>query len=280
MRFEPLHHALGVRVHDVDLLGHVSDEEVAELRRAMDEHHLLLFRGGPQLPPDRQVEISGWFGPPVDDLAEGRLWTTFSNVTNAGKMGLPFHSDYTYTDCPVKGLSLHALAVPPGGATTSFVSGDYAWRTLSPERQAHIADLVARHDYTPSVAPDEPTPPTSVAHHPLRLLHPRSGVPLLFVHQLSVREVVGMDPDESATLLRELLDHLYDPVNVYVHQWQLHDLVVWDNLALQHARDETDVAQGERTFQRVVLNERPYAELVPGVTEAQKTWRDTPVGSR
>ena len=41
---------------------------------------------------------------------------------------------------------------------------------------------------------------------------------------------------------------MYAPDNVYEHTWQVGDLLVWDNLALQHARDAVN---GRRTLRRV-----------------------------
>ena len=64
-------------------------------------------------------------------------------------------------------------------------------------------------------------------------------------------------------MLAELFAHLYAPENVYTHRWESNDLVIWDNLSVQHARpEEADLARGLRSMQRVALNDVPFVELV------------------
>jgi hypothetical protein len=47
------------------------------------------------------------------------------------------------------------------------------------------------------------------------------------------RPVLGPHP---ATGEEVLFAHLYQPAFQYLHQWAAHDLVIWDNRALQHSR--------------------------------------------
>jgi taurine dioxygenase len=51
-----------------------------------------------------------------------------------------------------------------------------------------------------------------------------------------------------------LLGYIYAPDNLYEHHWRTGDLIVWNNLALQHsrARVETDAP---RTLRRLVLTD-------------------------
>jgi alpha-ketoglutarate-dependent taurine dioxygenase len=72
-----------------------------------------------------------------------------------------------------------------------------------------------------------------------------------------------VDRAERDRILGELFQHLYAPERIYLHDWQLYDLLIWDNLAVQHARTkDADVAEGERALQRVALNEMTYSELI------------------
>jgi len=280
MELQPLSDVLGVEVVGLDLLAPISPDDVAELRHAFDEHHLLLFRGQ-KVDPDRHVKLSSLFGPPVDDLGEGRLWGKFSNTTAAGRMKIGFHADYTYTEEPIKGLSLHALELPGAGTTTTFVSGAAAWASLPEDLQRQVRDLRACHSYTPSVPQGAEPLPVISAMQPVRLIHPRTGKPVLYVTEVT-KQIDGIGADQSAQLLALLFDHLYCGRHTYVHAWQMHDLVIGDNLALQHARDETDISVGLRTFQRVVLNTRAYNDVV-GVTEEQRelqrAWRERQVAA-
>jgi hypothetical protein len=48
---------------------------------------------------------------------------------------------------------------------------------------------------------------------------------------------------------------LYDPAFVFEHEWRQGDVVIWDNLALQHSREAFREGQdGTRDLRRVVVN--------------------------
>jgi taurine dioxygenase len=79
---------------------------------------------------------------------------------------------------------------------------------------------------------------------------PVSGEETLVVDSLFFDKFVGWDRDESEALRAELHTHLYDPANLHRHDWQVGDLVIWNNVALQHARPELP-STGERTHRRV-----------------------------
>lgn len=268
MRFRRLHEDFGVEVIDFDVLTGTADDDIEELQRALDEHQLLLFRRGEKITPERQVEISSWFGPPADNAGDGQLWSVLRNEDPGGRRQLAFHSDFTYTDVPIKVISLHAIELPPASTTTSFVSSLHAWDTLPPDRQQLLSGMTLRHVYAPAYRENSLE---YVADHPIRLPHPRTGRPVLLVTEHHAERIHEVDRDESDRLLAELFAHLYAPERVYVHQWELYDLLVWDNVALQHARREAaDLADGPRAMQRVAMNEATFAELTARAWEQQR----------
>jgi taurine dioxygenase len=73
--------------------------------------------------------------------------------------------------------------------------------------------------------------------------------------------ITRMQADESDALLEELFTYLYAPDNIYEHHWHEGDLVIWDNLAVQHARSATGAAA--RTLRRVTIAHYGYWEQVP-----------------
>src|SRR4029077_271829 len=101
-----------------------------------------------------------------------------------------------------------------------------------------------------------------------RLLYddPVSGQTSLVVDSLFMDKVVGMDFDESEALRAELHSYLYDPANMYRHDWTVGDLVIWNNVALQHARPELPET-GERTHRRV------SGTLDAGISDWDATFR-------
>jgi taurine dioxygenase len=267
MRFHPLNKGFGVEVSGVDILRVSSAQEIDDLRAAFDEYQLLLFHCGERISPDRQVQISSWFGPPVSN-SDGALWSVLKNEEAAGSIRLPFHSDFSYTDSPIKGISLHAVEIPPSGTSTSFASGAYAWATLAPERQQMLMTATLRHHHTSEIGRGWPD---FVADHPLRLLHPRTGKPVLYVTEHHAHRILEMDPATSKRLLGELFEHIYAPGNIYVHRWRHFDLVIWDNLAVQHARTEkADISRGHRVMQRVALNDVAFPELLERARQQER----------
>ena len=69
---------------------------------------------------------------------------------------------------------------------------------------------------------------------------------------ISETSVESLDDTEGAALLEDLFAHLYSPPLVYVHEWRAGDLVIWDNRALQHARDALG-REATRTLRRVAV---------------------------
>ena len=267
MELVPLTSALGIEVRGLELGRPFSAADVATLRRAFDDHHLLLIRDQP-VSDEAQVALTTLFGPAVDELGDGNVTGFISNVIAdaAGSGALPFHSDLSFTHSPVLGISLCAQALPPDGTSTWFANSARAWRTLPDELRTalegrevlHTLSAVSTGDVS-SRSREHPVGPSDPTHtHPVPWSHPRTGIPLLYVTDLHAASI----SNDDGTLLAALLDHLYAPANVYEHRWQVGDLLVWDNLALQHRRlDVTDATP--RTFRRVSLSPYRFFDLVP-----------------
>lgn len=263
MRFRPLHSDVGAEVLDFDIHAGGTPEEIAELRAAYDRYAMLLFRGQGRVAPLRQVEIAGWFGPPwpVDNTGNGDYVSVLANEDAAGSVVLPFHSDLTYTDTPIAAICLQAIALPKAGTSTTFVSGAAAWRRLPGELKRELEYCTARHVLARSATGMDW--PEFVADHPVRFRHPRTGELILFVTQHHAVRILELKSGRSRDVLDAVFAHLYAEERRYVHAWELGDLLMWDNLVLQHARTEpSDPGQGARRLQRVALSEATLQETI------------------
>ena len=101
------------------------------------------------------------------------------------------------------------------------------------------------------------------------LPHPRSGRPLLFVTENHVTEIEGLDEAESAPLLARIFACLYAPERQYEHIWRPGDLLVWNNLAIQHARTRVAApSAGRRVMQRVALGRHGFHDQVAALRAA------------
>jgi taurine dioxygenase len=74
-----------------------------------------------------------------------------------------------------------------------------------------------------------------------------------------------LDTDESEATIQEAYAALYRPNHYYSHEWQLHDLVVWDNIALVHARGPVEPTT-RRNLRRVVVGDRALEDMLSSAT--------------
>ena len=255
LELRPLHPDFGVEVIGFDLINGRAPADIEELVRTYDEHSMLLFRGAPRISHERHVEIASWFGPPgpIDNAGDGNFVSVLHNEDKAGSMVLPFHSDLTYTEDPIRAICLQAIALPDKPTSTTYVSGAAAWASLPGELRERLTDKTLRHFYKSRAGFQDW--PDFVAEHPVRLLHPRTGRPVLLVTEMHADRILEMVEEDSRAMIELLCSFLYASERRYEHVWQLNDLLMWDNLVLQHARTEqSDPADGPRGLQRVALS--------------------------
>ena len=67
-----------------------------------------------------------------------------------------------------------------------------------------------------------------------------------------------MDPAEGEALLQRLMDFATQPQFVYRHQWQLGDIVMWDNTGTMHKALPYAQDSGRLLHRTTVLGEEPF----------------------
>lgn len=254
---------IGVEITDIDLAAPATPSVVDALRALWTEHHLLLFRNQ-QLTPDQQLEVARWFGTAEASTPQamqtGEAMATpvhyISNRVEGGRAGdgeLLFHSDSAAREHPLRAVLLHALAVPDTGGDTLFANCIHAHATLPDDLRVRVASLVACHGYDyERYDKSPPGGPGFHAEHPVAMPHPLTGAPVLYLSRNATTGIAGLEPTESDELLERLFGYIETPAAWYRHQWRVGDLVIWDNVALVHARTPFDPAEA-RTLQRVTV---------------------------
>jgi taurine dioxygenase len=173
---------------------------------------------------------------------------------------LLFHCDNMFARAPQAALSLYGAKVEEPNAPTLFVSMGAAWDSLPAELRARVEGREARHGFMenryPNRGGDEDVIDALFGNslstvRPIPYRHPRTGRELLYVAQQSTIEILGLSPEENEELLAELYAHLYRPESVLEHNWHERDLVIWDNIALQHSRGTVELAGPERTLRKI-----------------------------
>ena len=82
---------------------------------------------------------------------------------------------------------------------------------------------------------------------------------------MTVDHVVGMPAAESRALVEKLTGHATRPEIVYRHEWQIGDLLIWDNCGVMHRATPYD-AQSGRLMHRTTLHGVERIEGVKGAS--------------
>ena len=266
MRVVPVSEMLGVQLEDFDFTRECSPAEQAELREIFCEYHLIVVRGQ-AVTADDQTRFVGNFGP-VHRVKSGALATAISNredrAVGTGTSRLLWHSDGTYGLRPGIATSLWAEEVSADSSPTTFVNGVRVLNELAPDLRARIEPLHAVHLRDTHVEPtvrwreedipaDAPPDRFGRHEHPIVYPLPHTNQQTLLVTELFTSHVPELPSDESEALLQELFACLYADANVYTHDWQTDDVIIWDNLALQHSRP-VDMGSAPRHLRRQSLD--------------------------
>jgi len=262
-------------IRQTDLTGHFGSEididlrswheNIGELTDLFRNRQLLVFRNQ-QLSDQDHVRVAGHFGWPLYHSPEGGKVGCVSNevpgaTVPAGE--LLFHSDMAYSPEPVAGLSLYGLVVSPEqSVSTRFASSAHACAMLDDDLKRELRQRKALHvyGYTLDVSLRGAVRQRDVgaADLPLRAMHPViaecpfGGAESLYVSDMQTYRIEGLDKAKSDALLHELFRLIYAESNTYEHHWQAGDLVIWNNIAVQHARGHVS-AGAPRTLRRVAF---------------------------
>ncbi len=246
LRLSPLTDFMGALVTGIDVSRPIGEEARNFLREAWWRHGLLLLREQ-HIDEAQQAEFAGIFGE-VSNEGEYGAQNYVSNTIADGIVPvgeLAFHVDHSWSDDPLRGLMLYGIEVPPVGGNTRFVDVKKAFELLSPAQRQRIQALRIVHSYPdqtkhlPIPGPD-PRPGMPSSTHPMAFPHPVTGETLLFCSPRHFDRIAGWSAEESLALAQEMAAHMERPDIIYSHPWRPGDLIVWDNLRLQHARTNFD----------------------------------------
>ena len=111
----------------------------------------------------------------------------------------------------------------------------------------HSRELVGFTDFSDEERSAYPPTPRPVVR-----LHPGSMRKSLYLAS-HASHIVGLPVEEGRALLARLTDFATQPKFVYVHHWQLHDLVVWDNRCTMHRGRPYDDIRYRRDMRRTTV---------------------------
>jgi taurine dioxygenase len=279
VRVRPTGTALGADIEGIDLGGGLSPELMAGITQAWGDHLVLRFRRQ-RLSDDDLLRFSRQFGEldwaPIaatNDAPEGREYVmVVSNVIENGKaigqLGAyeaVWHTDMSYIPDPPMASALYALAAPPSGGDTGFCNMYLAYDSLDAELRREVAGRLCRHDASRNSAGelrrgfiDTPDPSETIgAAHPIVRTHPMTGRKALFLGRRRNAYIPGLSVADSEALLDALWEHATRPDFTWYQQWQVGDLILWDNRCVMHRRDAFDPAMRRIMHRTQIKGERP-----------------------
>lgn len=293
IRIIPQHDAaLGAVVYGLDARKAQSGETILKLKQALAEHLILIIKNQ-SLDDLQYLAFATYFGsifrpspdtPVLAAQSDTGVPPDVVPVSNAVGQGdytghgeLYPHADHQWTPLPSFGSLLYAIELPKDGGKTTWHNTIKAYEALDEDTKAHIDQLqlitynpFVRRQKTKDTGNDQGygtsplyrfknQPILSHAYpHPLVRTHPESGRKALWLNTHTEVELVNYDDQEGSQLIAKLREHVQKPEFAYEHNWEVGDIVFWDNQVTLHSRRPFPADQ-RRLLKRISLaGSRPY----------------------
>ena len=275
----PLNPVIGAEIGGVDL-SRLNDGQFAEIRVALNAHHVLIFRDQ-HLSREDHKAFGRRFGrlhvhpyhakqsapehARAGSAPDPEILVVKADQTSRFVAGEEWHTDVTCDERPPMGSMLYLTKTPEsGGGDTAFASTIHAFEALSPAMRAFLEGLTATHDgakpYTGGYgqAPPEGGWPRNT--HPVVIRHPENGGRALFVNRGFTTRINELDRKESDALLEFLWSHVETHLEFQCRvRWEPNTMVFWDNRCTQH-HAVWDYYPYARYGERVsIIGDRPTA---------------------
>jgi taurine dioxygenase len=240
-------------------------------RQALSERELADFSA--LFGPLERVVRNEWASPVIPEvglisnLKDGQA----QPIGGLGDGELQWHSDQSYMMSPATGAALYAVELPPEGGTTSWVDLTAAYAGL-PDRLKRLVEgrhgvfsyvkRLAGYQGVDRVISSEAKRKTPPVLHPLVHTHPVTGRKALYLDSTATIGIEGMDDASGSALLDEIYSFATRPEFVYRHEWQVGDVVMWDNGATMHRREPFDPT-ARRLMKRTTIFLSRARHIVP-----------------
>ena len=253
----PLTDSFGVTVHGLNLSEISPDADFPALRALFEEHSALLLRGQ-NLSAQDHMRLAEMFGPIEDRQkderapGEGPEVALVSNEVKDGvtsemdlhtlhlKANQQWHIDSTFMPTPSLCNILTAKVVTTEGGQTELASTRAAWAAIPQDLKSRIQGRILGHNYRRSrerVSKELADLPLfnkwPAQRWPAIWKNPVNGCEALFIAS-HVYEVEGMEASEGEAMIDELIAFCTQPQFVYSHNWQVGDVLIWDQRATMH----------------------------------------------
>lgn len=247
--------------------GSASPADLAEVKRLLFEHRVLVIRGQ-RLAPERYLELMRFLGRPIPHVLQNLTVDGYPDILKISDYVLPdgspsgvldggsyWHADMSYL--PELGIatSLYAVRAAACSGGTSFLDLVGGWELLRADSgllrllacpepgDAFGTEVVHRFGNRRALHDDSAARQAlsgaqqralTGARHRLVMRHPVTGTASLFSPSGSAMELAGESQERSELILNRLENMLLANLRPYTHHYEPGDLVLWDNMSTLH----------------------------------------------
>ena len=244
---------LGARVEGLDIRTMDANDVRERLMPLLHEYHVLVIPGEKLEAEELERFARAWGdllehpATRVDETPYVQL--IFSEGEGDDRLGV-WHSDMTWHATPPKITMLQARTLPSEGGGTTFANQHMALDTLPENLRSQLEGAKAWHSGK-NFGPDMP-----VTLHPAVRTHDETGRQALYVNGGFTTEIEGMEKAEGTELILRAVLHATRPEFTYQHEWEVGDLVLWDNRSVMHT-PVRDYSERRVMYRAVVAGDVP-----------------------
>ena len=279
LQVEPILPRFGAECSGLDLTRPLTQDEVRQVTDAMDKWGVTVWRNT-GMSDENHVEFSRNFGylERVPQREGVRYRMPFRELFDASNLNVEgeitqdesaiqyrkgdrlWHTDSAFMEKRTSYSLLLAHSVPPEGGETWFADTRSAYEDLPQEMKDLLEGKVGVNSlwWSRKMAGAEideaEIDERPKARHPLVHVHKGSGRKALFIAAHTM-DVEGMDKAEGRALIKQLIEHATQPQYVFSVNWNVGDMVIWDNLCSMHKGGEYAYDTYKRDMRRTTVRE-------------------------
>jgi alpha-ketoglutarate-dependent taurine dioxygenase len=177
-----------------------------------------------------------------------------------------WHFDGTNDEFPPRATMLSPRRLSETGGQTEFANMYAAYEDLPASDKRLVDGLKVVHDRETLGRALNPNP--SEAELTRWRARPSKVCPLVWNHVSGrkslvlgqkAKSVVGMDPAEGRALIARMQSWATQPHYVYRHEWQIGDLLIWDNTGVIHRAEPYPLDSGRLLTRTTLVGEEALA---------------------
>jgi alpha-ketoglutarate-dependent taurine dioxygenase len=251
-----------------DVATLLSGAEAKNIRKVLEQRGAVFFRGL-DINDEQQVIIAKTLGNTVASEGEGGIYKVsldkgVNQKADYLKGSLFWHFDGSLQPYPNLAALLRAIKLSDTGGQTEFCNTYASYDDLPEDEKKAFEKLRVVHSAAKSQFYVNP----EMSYAELEMWHrsPSKSCPLVWTHQSGRKSLLlgatadyveGMSVEDSRALLARLRDWATQPQYVYRHEWQVGDLLIWDNTGTMHRALPYAFDSGRLMHRTILAGEEP-----------------------